>query len=317
MATRIKIGQRGSKQKKKTNNSNKKTNSTSTNINMAAAFVQFEKFDTEVDKANLGNRWKKWLTRFEFCLTAAGITNDDRMKANLINCAGEQVFDIYESLTITPRVAAGAVPAETNYEATKRALSDYFNPSSNTEYHIYKFRAAKQLSSESVDEFSTRLMKLAEHCSFANKEQEIKSQIIQSCRSKKLRREALQNKQWDLKSLLDQARTVDLVDRQAAEIEDQDSLSVNNVNKLQNKHKQKHQHQPECSYCGNKFHRDGLQSCPARGKVCNYCKKLNHFVSQCFAAKRSDQQTNKDGRKQKFVAAVTVESDDSDFEADM
>ena len=284
---------------------------------MATAFVQFENFDIEVDKTNVGSRWRKWLTRFEFCLTAAGITDDDRKKANLINCAGEQVFDVYESLNVTPRAANGNDPAETNYAATKRALSEYFSPADNTEYHIYKFRAAKQLSSESVDEFSTRLMKLAEHCNFTNKEQEIKSQIIQSCRSKKLRREALQNKRWDLKSLLDQARTFDLVDRQAAEIEDQESLSVNAVNKLKNKHKQKHQHQRECSYCGNEFHCDGLQSCPARGKICNYCKKPNHFVSQCFAAKRSDQQTNRDGSKQKRVAAVTVESDSSDFEADM
>jgi hypothetical protein len=284
---------------------------------MATTFVQFENFDTEVDKTNVGARWKKWLTRFEFCLTAAGITDDDRMQANLINCAGEQVFDIFESLNVTPRTANGNDPAETKYAATKRALSEYFSPADNTEYHIYKFRAAKQLSNESVDEFSTRLMKLAEHCNFTNKEQEIKSQIIQSCRSKKLRREALQNKRWDLKSLLDQARTFDLVDRQAAEIEDQDSLSVNAVNKLKNKHKQKHQHQRECSYCGNEFHRDGLQSCPARGKACNYCKKPNHFVSRCFAAKRSDQQTYQDGSKQKRVAAVTVETDSSDFEGDM
>ena len=70
--------------------------------------------------------------------------------------------------------------------------------------------------------------------------------------------------------------------------------------KQQNKRKQKHQHQSDC---GNDFHCDGLQNCPVRDKVCNYCQKPNHFVSQCFTAKRNDQQTNRDGRKQKFVAA--------------
>ena len=74
---------------------------------------------------------------------------------------------------------------------------------------------------------------------------------------------------------------------------------------LQNKRKQKHQHQSDY---GNDFHCDGLQNCPVRDKVCNYCQKPNHFVSQCFTAKRNDQQTNRDGRKQKFVAALKQNS---------
>ena len=42
---------------------------------------------------------------------------------------------------------------------------------------------------------------------------------------------------------------------------------------------------PEWDYCGWR-HRKGQQSCPAAGKTCTHCGKLNHFALQCRSRTR-------------------------------
>ena len=46
----------------------------------------------------------------------------------------------------------------------------------------------KQIDSETVDDYATRLRQKAEYCGIADKERELQSQIIQGCKSAKLRR---------------------------------------------------------------------------------------------------------------------------------
>ena len=36
----------------------------------------------------------------------------------------------------------------------------------------------------------------------------------------------------------------------------------------------------KCKSCGGKWH-DHMSQCPAVGKMCHFCKKANHFKSQC------------------------------------
>ena len=67
-------------------------------------------------------------------------------------------------------------------------MENYFKPQLNTEFETFEYRKMKQKSSETVDQFATRLWKKAEYCGFTEKDKELKSQIIQGCKSQKLRR---------------------------------------------------------------------------------------------------------------------------------
>ena len=71
------------------------------------------------------------------------------------------------------------------------ALDTYFSPKEHVDFEIFKFREAEQQPHETIDQFSTRLRKLAATCDFANIDKEVKSAIIQNCLSKRLRRYAL------------------------------------------------------------------------------------------------------------------------------
>ena len=61
--------------------------------------------------------------------------------------------------------------------------------------------------------------------------------------------------------------------------------------------------QIRCQYCGS-IHKRGPSQCPAYGQRCRYCKRLNHFESQC--------QQKQDRKRERFVRAVTdFEDEDS------
>ena len=148
---------------------------------MAEHIPQFPAFDTLEETNSLGTRWKKWIARFENLMVAMNVTDKDRKRALLLHLAGEQVYDIFQ---ILPDTTPGE--DEDTFEKAKAALDAHFTPQKNLEYETYKFRKAEQGKDETLAQYHTRLRELAATCEFANDDREIKTQIVQHCRSSKL-----------------------------------------------------------------------------------------------------------------------------------
>ena len=142
----------------------------------------FPSFDIETDKSSAGPRWEKWVERLENLFIGLDIDDEDTKRALLLHFAGERVYDIYD---------AEKKQTLATYDATKKVLKDYFDPKKNIQMEIYKFRCYKQLDGQSLDEFVTELRKLSKNCKFANIDSEILTQVIQNCKSNRLRRRAL------------------------------------------------------------------------------------------------------------------------------
>lgn len=189
---------------------------------MAINLPQFPEFVVHAE-GSTATRWKKWKDRLENLLVALNITDKKRRKAILLHYAGEEVHDIFPTLTL-------AQDEEDPYKQALDALDAYFVPKRNKEFDIYKFRQSKQETGETIDTFHTRLRKLAETCAFGNIDYEIKSQNIQSCSSTRLRRRALRESEIDLKQLLLLARSFEISDEQATSIEN-DTAHVNVMKK--------------------------------------------------------------------------------------
>ncbi len=293
---------------------------------MAASLPAFPPFDVDSDKTTIGTRWTKWLSKLENFMAAYAITNPDRQKAMLLHFAGDPVFEIASTLDLTPRPADQAAnrPAEDAYAATKRVLSSYFCPTNNKEFNIYVFRQGKQGTDESIDQFFARLKKLAAGCEFADLEGEVKSQIIQGCKSSKLRLAALQDHTITLEKLIEKERTIELTKMQALSIEQKTTTEEGStshmwqqqqqqetrgrpfggggkmkrpfgVRQRHQEHRQEghqrsypgqqHQRGKQCPYCGLGYHTEGIAACPARGKRCHSCGNFNHFSAQCMKKK--------------------------------
>ena len=94
------------------------------------------------------------------------------------------------------------------------------------------FRGTSQDSQETVDQYCTKLRKLAADCRFHDKDAEIKSQILGHCQSDSLRRRALRTPNLSLSDLLTMARTLEKSELQASDMEKTHSNNCASVKSL-------------------------------------------------------------------------------------
>ena len=289
---------------------------------MATGIPNFEKFSVHSEEHTVGQRWKRYLARFEMLVHAMDVQDEPiRKKALLIHYAGEDVFDIFETFTDAQKGGDD----EDGYKTLCKSLTDYFNPKKNIDFETVKFRRARQEPGETVDAFCVRLRKLASTCDFTDLDRELKTQIFSGCTSKRLQRRSAREA-MTLDKLLELARSFELSDYQVNAMENSDSQNVNFVKKgkksgagksssgrnFQNRGKQG----GKCGYCGYDKH-SSRDECPANGQKCNSCGVLGHFISVC--RKKDDEQPKQKGKKHrvmKVVEEVPEDTSDSDSDAE-
>ena len=89
---------------------------------------------------------------FNLNVTGKGVSNDAQKRALLLNVAGMDVQEIYFTL-------AGEGEG-TDFEATLKALDNYFVPKANIPFERHLFRQISQENGETVDQFVCRLRQL-------------------------------------------------------------------------------------------------------------------------------------------------------------
>ena len=144
-----------------------------------------------------------------------------------------------------------------------------------------------------MDAYVTRLRTLAKTCQFGTSLDEmIRDQIIEKCESNALRRRLLGEREFTLDDLLPIARSFELADRQALEMEQkfESSTHLNSIERKRDfqqsrrnsaKREDNNKQKSVCYCCGNEGHRAKDAECPALNKTCRRCGKSGHFVRVC------------------------------------
>lgn len=227
-------------------------------------------------------RFEKYVKRLNNMFKAMNITKASQQKAMLLHYVGEETCDVFETLTVPD-------PTEGNdeYKIAVKALTDYFEPQKCVDHHVYVFRQETQKSGENITEFYTRLQLLARKCEFADTNLEVKRQIIQGTSSIRLRRKAIEQN-LDLENLLKSARAMETADGQTSEMQRQEShwvgdsrsKTTDGLNKeSSDRPPRSGSRNTKCGLCGGNYPHQG--NCPAQGKRCLNCEKLNHFAKVC------------------------------------
>ena len=162
----------------------------------------------ECQSESNGIRWTKWITRLtnnEFA--GYNITDDARKKALLLTYAGEDLNDIFDTLS-TELVTPQPGTEETVFSKAVEALDVYFNPKQNKKFQRYVFRHNNQERFESVEKFYMRLMQLAATCNFTETSSEIKSQLIAGSINDNITRKGLSEPDLSLDEFLQFAKTL-------------------------------------------------------------------------------------------------------------
>ncbi|KAJ1180170.1 hypothetical protein NDU88_005394 [Pleurodeles waltl] len=175
-------------------------------------------------------------------------------------------------------------------------------------------------SEESVDVFYACLRQLATTITLPDEEDEIRAQCIEGCASSKLIERILQEPNMRMRDILTLGRSQELSKANVTHMEQTTTVQVkseaiNVVVTGNSKGKMAHigakPRDRLCRWCSaTLLHPSG---CPARGKTCSACGKLNHFVKMCHLAPKVPPTPKK---TIKAVSALPTTSSDSDTDDD-
>jgi hypothetical protein len=221
-------------------------------------------------EATVSIDWPIWLYRFENFLVLSTIDIATIQGAaialrHLIHSGGMKIMDIF---------AAQGNPALT-YGQFKAILDARFVTPIN-KLHVITMRNCHQDPDQTLEDYLTLLHRLAINAAIplAQRENEILHVIAQNAQDEETRIKALAPdttltllKAWHAaqQSIVKCSKMISSSRR--------DNDTINAV---------KEETPRECFNCGNRYPHQLGTTCPALGKECNRCHKLNHFGKVCF-----------------------------------
>ena len=140
-------------------------------------------FDAVGEPATLAQRQITWRAEFELYVTASGISNPTQKRALLLHLAGPRVRDIFNN-SISADVRGGAK----DYDKAMDSLSEHFKLRKNAPMARQNFLAAKPSAGETINNFITRLQKLAEHCDYeGERDNQVRDRAISFIKDRNLK----------------------------------------------------------------------------------------------------------------------------------
>ena len=241
---------------------------------------------------NVAENWRRWRRTFENYLLAINLVETPvvvgqpepagnavvrrRQLAILLHTAGEEANEVYSQFEYDND------GDDENYTVVLGKFEDYCNPRRNVLYEWFVFWNMKQIDGEGIDTFVKRLKTQASVCDFGDlKDRMLLFRVVFGVLDTKLKERLLRENDLTLGRAMDNIRATEMTKMQLSAIADGDktvaavsdvpvekSVAVVAKDKVIR----------NCRYCS----RDHLRGkCPAYGKSCNKCKKLNHFAACC------------------------------------
>ena len=176
--------------------------------------------------------------------------------------------------------------------------------------HALKFFTYNQTNGQAIDEYVTELKSRSRHCEFGIlKESLIRDRIVAGIQDANVRERLLRETDLSLDKAISICRASEATKKRR---ESRDSRNPTTQRPRQDRPEMtRNNDQSRASkYCGN-MHQRGR--CPAYGRMCNKCRKWNHFASVCQSKSVSNteqEQSSSDERTEFFVG--TVQGDEKD-----
>ena len=179
-------------------------------------------------------------------MTASGISDPTQKRALLLHLAGPKVRDVFNNSI--PATARGEAK---DYQKAMDCLSEHFKPRKNALMARQAFIAANLIAGETINNFITRLQKLAEHCKYeGERDNQVRDRAISD----------IQDKNLKSKLYREGTLTIDKLMEIVSQYHDKEALVLI----------------PE-----NRVNRLSTETEPMQGGKCWRCDKVGHFVKEC------------------------------------
>lgn len=290
-------------------------------------------FEILADRSRLPVEWQKWKRELERYFDACGISSQWEKRSQMLHLAGPDLQEIFDHLPGVEEVPL-VVRDPPYYDVAVRKLDEHFEPMRRRNYERHLFRQIEQKPDERFADFVLRLRIQAKRCEFdrfdkRETEDRLIEQIVETCRSKDLRRHILA-KDMTLDeivtlgtTLADVQQQMNELDRSHGEIKHQLDV-VNRVIRRPQLSKPKFQSEfrstnstkwtnRSCFACGRKGHLKGDNICKAKNAKCLKCGELGHFMNRCL--KRTAGSDNATSRTKRIRLIEEVEPENQKEEA--
>lgn len=260
----------------------------------------FRRPEPLVFNENIAENWRVFEREYDIFIAAAHSDKPAKTRAYiLLNIAGPDAIERERSFVYAPEVRAAGegggilTPAESREdpECLKKKFREICNPQHNRTMERHKFHTRNQKQGETIESFISDLRIKAKCCHFGEITDElICDRIVCGVTSDTLRKALLRDSELTLAKAISIARIHEMTEESSKTLATQ-ATSVDAVKPAYDKQpKTKPQSALQaitnCSNCGGN-HAARRDNCPAFGKQCHGCKKLNHYKSCCKSKPRS------------------------------
>lgn len=175
---------------------------------------------------NNPSEWMDWKDRFSRFRLASKLHEDDEsvQVSSLIYTMGKEAEHVFKSFVFDD------ARDKDKYKPVLKKFDEYFIPKRNVIHERAKFHQRVQLPGETVETFVRHLYEIAEHCEFADRNEQIRDRVVIGIVDKGLSEKLQLTPDLTLEKAIERARQSELVKNQ---MKDQASSSklVDSVNK--------------------------------------------------------------------------------------
>ena len=273
-------------------------------------YLRPSRFEVDANATGADKQWSHWYKTFSNFLDAIAEHEPDKL-VTLTNYVAPNVYEYIAECT--------------TYETAIETLEALYLKPTNEIYARHVLATRRQEAGESLDQYLQVLKRLSKDCNFKsvsaekNREDFIRDSFINGLQSKGIRQRLLENKTLDLKTAFDQARALEMAQKNSESYYRPNvNLPISASASIESQLPRDNQIQEEplapvaavntkCFFCG--LNRHPRSKCPAKDSVCNSCGKTGHYARVCKSVARSSGPKGTSAAMQyPTLAAVTASS---------
>lgn len=244
------------------------------------------------------SQWDLWKNQFNWFLKATKKDKEDEVVqvSVLITCLGIEGARIYDSFVFADQAD------KLKIQPVLREFDGHFRPQKSETFERFKFVSRRQAVDEPFDKFLLALKGLISSCNYdTQRDSLLRDQIVVGIIDNDTREQLLSQSTLDLKKAVEICRARESARKHAVRMQSgaeasQTQMLVNLLNANRGiASSQKMQYPKDsgnnssCRFCGGQHSRG---KCPAYGKFCVKCGRINHFAKVC---EQSPQQQSSHG----------------------
>ena len=264
-------------------------------------------------RTTVAEKWRQWKQTMQLFIDLTMSKNTEKEKCSaFLYTIGQAGRDVYNTMTLGEEEADKIDILFSKFEA-------YCKPKQNVTIERYRFNTRAQGEEETIDQYVTELRLIAKNCGYGDLEDQlVRDRIVCGTNSEEVRQRLLRIDDLSLQKAISVCR-VDAESRKSSKYIAETSGEVFGLRSSNKPHRfrrevtkdtKKFTEGPRrpCGICGLVHNR---KQCPAYGKRCHKCNKLNHFSKYCRSSNRTtdaieqcEDPTDSDDAESLFIDAI-------------